>query len=94
MPYIKEGVRASIDLYAKTKNTGELNYKVSQLIDYYIDDHKLSYQTLNDVIGVLECLKMEVYRRIAVPYEDKKIDENGDVFTCDTDRTSHPDVGD
>jgi hypothetical protein len=40
----------------------------------------LSYQTINDIVGALEGAKLEFYRRVAVPYEDKKIIENGDVF--------------
>lgn len=32
------------------------------------------------MVGVLECAKLEAYRRIASPHEDKKIDENGDVM--------------
>ena len=27
---------------------------------------------VNDFIGVLECIKLELYRRVATPYEDKK----------------------
>ena len=30
-------------------------------------------------MGVLECCKLEFYRRVAAPYEDIKIEENGDV---------------
>jgi len=32
-------------------------------------------------VGVLECAKLELYRRIAAPYEDEKIVETGDVYT-------------
>ena len=31
--------------------------------------------------GVLECCKLELYRLIAGPYEDKKLDENGPAYT-------------
>jgi len=30
-------------------------------------------------MGVLECVKQEFYRRRAVPYEEEKIEENGDI---------------
>jgi len=33
-----------------------------------------------DAIGALECAKLELYRRVAAPYEDTKIAENGDVY--------------
>ena len=29
---------------------------------------------------MLECAKLELYRRVAAPYEDEKIDQNGDVY--------------
>jgi len=31
------------------------------------------------MIGVLECVKQEFYRRKVAPYEDIKIIENGDI---------------
>jgi hypothetical protein len=34
---------------------------------------------------MLECCKLELYRKIAAPYEDIKIQENGDVLII------HPD---
>jgi len=47
-------------------------------MDYY--NQGPSYQTINDIIGALEGAKMEFYRRVVVPYEDKKIKDNGDVY--------------
>ena len=38
-------------------------------------------KNLNAIIGALECAKLELYRRVAAPYEDDKIIENGDVYT-------------
>lgn len=32
------------------------------------------------MVGALECAKLELYRRIAIPYEEQKIQENGDVY--------------
>ena len=58
----------------------ELNYRFTVLINDYIQRKGESYQTYNDIIGALECCKLELYRRKIVPYEDKKIKENGDVF--------------
>jgi hypothetical protein len=34
---------------------------------------------MNDIIGVLEAAKTEFYRRIIAPYEDIKIQDNGDM---------------
>ena len=33
------------------------------------------------LVGVLDCVKMELYRRAAVAYEEQKMKENGDVST-------------
>lgn len=77
MPYIPKSERRKVDDLI-LMNAGNLNYALHQLIDKYFDQHEISYQTINDVIGVLECAKMELYRRGASPYEDKKILQNGD----------------
>jgi hypothetical protein len=42
--------------------------------------HGTNYALLNELIGVLECAKLELYRRVASPYEDEKIQSNGDVY--------------
>jgi hypothetical protein len=80
MPYLESGVRASLDDGRKPVLTGELNYVLSKEIDAYITRKGLGYAAINDVIGVLECLKLEVYRRIAAGYEDEKSRINGEVF--------------
>jgi hypothetical protein len=37
------------------------------------------YFNYNRAVGVLECIKLEFYRRMVGPYEDTKIRESGDV---------------
>jgi hypothetical protein len=80
MPYIEKGIRDSLAEGRVPTNPGELNYMISQLIKGYILMNGVSYTTLNAVAGVLSCLSMEVYRRITAPYEQKKLEESGDVF--------------
>ena len=63
---------------------GELNYQVTYLLNDYLEGQGLSYRSINEVIGVLECAKLEMYRRIAAPYENKKLKENGDVYSTET----------
>jgi hypothetical protein len=41
---------------------------------------RVRYAHLNEAVGVLECAKLELYRRIAAPYEDDKRSETGDVY--------------
>jgi hypothetical protein len=82
MPYIKPELRPEILLSPDAiVNAGELNYYISTLIDNFIDKKGKSYSTINEVIGALECIKLELYRRVAVPYEDIKMQQNGDVYT-------------
>jgi hypothetical protein len=82
MPYIQQQDRHKFDSYPVpgSESPGELNYVVTRICQNYIADHGLSYQTLNDIVGVLECCKLEFYRRKISPYEDNKIASNGDVY--------------
>jgi len=82
MPYISKTQREEITKHGVPPSVpGELNFAISSLIDQYIDNiGGLSYVSLNTIIGVLECVKLEIYRRIGAPYEDEKLIENGEVF--------------
>lgn len=75
MPYIEQ-YRRDNDV---ATSAGELNYLITKTCDNFIGS-ELSYSKINEVIGVLECAKLEMYRRLAAPYEDKKMSENGDVY--------------
>lgn len=85
MPYIPISQKEEIDrgLIAlnlpEIKDSGGLNYTIHQIVSRYISQNKESYQTYNDIIGALECAKMELYRRLISDYEDKKILLNKDV---------------
>jgi len=89
MPYIPRGEREELDeiVGALTTNLrngnfrGKLNYFISSVAQGLVEANGVSYSFINDFIGVLECCKLELYRRVASPYEDSKIEENGDVFT-------------
>jgi hypothetical protein len=55
---------------------GELNYVVTKILK---EIYPLRYFHINKAIGVLECIKLEYYRRVAATYEDQKIKEAGAV---------------
>lgn len=80
MPYIKESERDQIVTSGAYEGPGKLNYLFTILINEYISSKGLSYQTINDIVGALEGAKLEFYRRLAVPYENSKIVQNGDVY--------------
>jgi hypothetical protein len=95
MPYIDKGQRAELEpildefratllrltmIQGKTQlSEGELNYLISSMVkEVWENDPK--YHTIARVTGVLENVKQEFYRRVAVPYEDEKIEQNGDIY--------------
>jgi len=81
MPYIRKNRRKHISEGDVPRNPGELNYQITHAINNYLQTwSNLDYIGINEAIGVLECVKQEFYRRIAVPYENQKIEENGDVY--------------
>ena len=60
---------------------GELNYVITSLILLWLKQRiRVSYQWINAVMGVLECTKLELYRRMVALYEDDKKEDNGDVY--------------
>ena len=77
---ITEIVDAIMDEDSETARSGMLNYVISSIIAELIDEEGMTYNRLNTYMGVLECAKQELYRRVAAPYEDKKAQANGDVF--------------
>lgn len=80
MPYIRPILRE--ELKDRTpRNPGELNYAITQLLIAYQETRGTSYLTINDIVGVLEAAKLEYYRRVAGPYENAKMAENGDIYS-------------
>jgi|TARA_Y100000296_G_C5076666_1_gene207686 hypothetical protein len=80
MPYITEEDRRNVSLTQRPGSPGELNYMITLLCKNYLYQHGISYTNMNEIVGVLECAKMELYRRVAVPYEEEKCKINGDVY--------------
>jgi hypothetical protein len=89
MPYIiqeeRKSIKTKIDsVLPDIKSVGQLNYAISLLCHNFLQDRGgVRYANINDVIGVLECAKIEVYRTIASEYEDQKKEENGPVSQYD-----------
>lgn len=86
MPYIDNNKREEIDPLVEQLrdilgSMGDLNYTITRLCDAYLTTEEgIRYSRLNDLVGALECAKLELYRRVASPYEDKKAKENGDAY--------------
>ena len=91
MPYIQQEHREKLDdqIFNLTKamlenaeqrecRQGVLNYVITKIALNLIDNTP-SYSKINDVVGALECCKLELYRRLAAPYENLKAKQNGDL---------------
>lgn len=86
MPYIPQAERENLLLQISElrfsiskdpqKRPGQLNFTISQLISLVYGE-KLRYHEYNEIIGVLESAKLELYRSRVAPYEDEKKDLNG-----------------
>jgi hypothetical protein len=92
MPYIVPEKRAALDpivddlcralaelsLDDPQDNTeGNLNYVISSVLNRVYTN---GYRSINDAVGLLNCVALEYYARYAVPYEKQKAFENGDVY--------------
>ena len=81
MPYIKSKTkRHALDKIIKErgfllKEKGCLNYFLFK----FAKETCKNYEDFRNLLGDLEMVKNEIYRRQIIRYEDKKIVENGDV---------------
>jgi len=79
MPYIKEH-RPALTPTVVPYTPGELNFVLTKVCLNYLEQVGKDYRAINDIVGALECAKLEFYRRLAASYEDTKIATNGDVY--------------
>lgn len=94
MPYIKQEDRQKIasevecacygnllDVveYNNIDNGGDMQYAIAVMIKNFMKRKGLNYQHCQDIMGALDGASKEFYRRTVAPYEDSKIEENGDV---------------
>lgn len=81
MPYIDQTNRKEIDECGldAVYNIGGLNYFITTSILKYLGDVP-SYKRYNEILGVLEAIKLEFYRKVISKYEDEKCKLNGDVY--------------
>jgi hypothetical protein len=88
MPYVRQVERNAVDthleeMFPSIQHCGQLNYCVTKLMHLWLQGTGVKYARINEVIGVLECAKLELYRMIAAPYEYTKITENGHITELD-----------
>ena len=87
MPYIQQDQRLCLDPGIENLTgalgtlgwpPGAVNYVVTRIVlGWWSRNPK--YETGNAILGVLAAVGAEFVRRRLAPYEDAKIDENGDI---------------
>ena len=83
MPYIpiKDQNDLIGDYPMRTPDTaGELTFLLTDISVTYLKKHGKKFLTICIIMGAFLCAALEFYRRVAAPYEDTKIKENGDVY--------------
>lgn len=80
MPYVTEDRKIDIEDGSSMKSAGDLNYVLTTVVVDYLLSNGLSYETLAEITAALDDCKDEFKRRVQVPYEKRKIRENGDVY--------------
>ncbi len=60
------------------KRPGHLNYLITSLLRKVFQSG-MRYADHNEVLGVLSAVELEFYRRSIAPYEDEKIESEGDL---------------
>lgn len=82
MPYVKMERRDALNKVviamtdADVKADGDLNYILYRFCKYHVTP---SYNNYKNFCGEIHQAATEIERRLLAPYEDKKIEENGDV---------------
>jgi hypothetical protein len=92
MPYIPQSDRPQYDPHIDSlarllaaqpaeKRKGHANYVITQILRHaWVPTREAeSYSNYADVVGTLECAKLEIYRRWVAPYEDRAIEKNADL---------------
>ena len=89
IPYIDQEQREVFDVHMTTvalnlvnlfdANPGVINYILTKFFKEIVKAKGETYQTYNDILGAIEGAKLELYRRDIAIYENRKINENGEV---------------
>ncbi len=94
MPYISQDKREVLDPVVNNlvetlrglqsddpsdNSQANINYVISCLLDRM---YTANYQEINNACGMMLATTLEYYRRVAAPYENQKIHDNGDVYTA------------
>jgi len=71
-----KGIDLLQELSERCDNYGDLNYSLTVILKQFAKKKGECYDTYNSIIGMLECCKLEMYRKDISDYEDIKEKEN------------------
>lgn len=60
-------------------SAGKINFIITSFLLQQLPENA-RYEDFNKMLGVLESIKLEFYRRAVSPYEDKARDSNGEIY--------------
>ena len=81
MPYITKENREKVlnwGVEPEDMSPGQHNFLITELVNSWLGEDP-DYSTYERVMGRLELIKLEIWRRRVVPYEDQKRIKNGDL---------------
>lgn len=96
MPYIKKERREELDglienlseELRKTNSVGDYNYTITLLLHKLIIGRGgIRYVSINDINGILTGVHDEINENVFIPYERKKLLENGPVSELDQENS-------
>ena len=88
MPYIDRRNRKDLDEaieklgdLIEVHNEGGVNYCITKLLHIWMGEKELRrYGDYNAAIGILEAAKLELYRDLVGPYEEKAKEQHGEII--------------
>lgn len=78
--YAVENLRGTLGLDAPIAPKAELNFVIARLLAQYCKDNGFNYQNSSDAKAAATDCAAEFQRLYIDPYEDLKIEENGNAF--------------
>lgn len=82
MPYIPKHRR--VVATESPVDVGELTYAIQQNLKRYLENHSagngIRFQHYAECFGALVCAGIDLAHRKLLPYEERKREENGDVW--------------
>lgn len=82
MPYITPDAKKAINDGSGPDTVGELTYSITRIcVEYFAGASRHDFATHAEITAALDHARHEWFRRMVAPHEDKKMVENGDVYT-------------